>query len=51
LGCWFQPTLSSVFTVVLETTATTVRGHAYNVADGSSYLNQNVAGSVLALVY
>jgi hypothetical protein len=51
LGCWFQPLLSSVFTAVLETTTTTVRGRAYNVADGSPYLNQSVAGVVFAIVY
>lgn len=51
LGCWFQPTLSSVFGTIVETTTTTVRGHAYRLTDGSAHATQPVSGVVLALVY
>jgi hypothetical protein len=51
LGCWFQPTESSVFSVILETATDRVRGHAYRLSDGSDHSAQNVSGVVLALVY
>lgn len=51
LGCWFQPTLSSVFHTVVEPSSNTIRGRAYSLLDGDIHQSQNVSGVALALVY
>jgi len=52
LGAWFQPTTSTVYSAIMDTSdGVSIKGRAYKLTDGSVHASQGVSGVVFAVIY